>query len=56
MNSEKDDAYISWEDMAKQFDIFEVDETAEDSGPCRKDIIIDQLKNFQTKVIQKFLF
>ena len=56
MNSEKDDAFVSWLDMAEKYDIFEIDEDAEDSGSCRKDIIIDHLNTFQTKIIQKFLF
>ena len=47
MNSEKDDAYVSWLDMAEKYDIFEIDESAEDSGSCRKDIIIDHSKIFQ---------
>ena len=56
MNSEKDDAFVSWLDMAEKYDIFEIDEDADDSGSCRKDIIINHLKIFQTKINQKFLF
>ena len=53
MNSEKDDAYVSWLDMAEKYDIFEIDESAEDSGSCRKDIIIDHSKIFQTEITGK---
>ena len=56
MNSEKDDAFVSWLDMAEKYDIFEIDEDAEDSGSCRKDIIIDHLKICQTKMIQNSFF
>ena len=55
MNSEKDDAFVSWLDMAEKYDIFEIDEDAEDSGSCRKDIIIDHLNNY-SKLFKNFYF